>query len=327
MRFISYILLTVLLGACGSVPRDPTAAPIDNNLYTAELHACGKVNVGLVTCNFTSTEDLSQKALELPLFNKGEYQIKSTKCNYSVNKSFEGNQILKLTFAELMANRLPDQAICDFDIKVFISGMDRGFRGILSLVNSDRPLADVEFWTGSKLASFKGAGEMQMRAGSNPEQFFKYLTDKPGTLVWFGCDVDGEKDYQSNPVLRLDEVFFGGLIPEKSCILETGFIPANGDPAQVFTVNIQIFTRQIVQLPDPKLEYNGKRLKVSADPVVAMIAINDTYKIKHGDGVKTLSRKVEKDEVVWVRIASANGRYNLYKVLNGEIIWTSLIRY
>lgn len=327
MRYIFYTVVILILAGCGTIPKDNTAAPIKNNLYTAEFTACGRSNVGLVTCNFNSEEDLEAKFLQVPLYGDGEFQIKSTKCNYFVNARYSGNTFFKASFATLMKDKLPDQAVCDFDIKVFMDGMDQGYRGILSLVHSDRPLANVEYWAGSALASFKGVGEIQLRAGTNTDQYLKYLTTKPGTLVWFGCDMDGQKDYDSNPQLALSEVFLGGLIDSKSCILETGFIPTDGSPAEVFTINIQIFTKAIVRLADPKLKYDGEKLKVIAEPVVALIAIGDDYKLQSGTKEQKHSAKVSKDQIVWVRLATANGRYSLYQVLNGEIIWTSLIKY
>lgn len=326
MKYILYSLI-FLLTACGSLPKDTSPAPIDNNFYTVEMASCGQRNTGLLGCAYETTNDLTKLYLEIPLFHKGEYLITSNKCNYNSNQIYTKTQTLKLTFAQLLANKSPDQPVCDFDVKVFIEGLDRGFRGIFILSEIDGYIpATVEYWSGQKLAAFSGVGGVQLRAGSDKSQYLKFITDKPGTLVWFGCDIEGEKEYESNPQLSLSEVFSGGLIADKSCILEAGFKPHNGK-SELFTFNIQIFNNNLVQLSDPYLSYNNGKLEVVAEPAVALISINSYHKLMKGNKIKKLKRSVPQDKEVWVRIATANGRYNLYKVLNGEIIWKSLIRY
>jgi hypothetical protein len=330
MKAILHLALILLFG-CGSIPKDLTPAPIDNNLFTAEMAACGRRDIGLLGCNFDKTSDLKNLFFEIPLIRKGEYIITSKKCNFNENKTYSRTEILKISFADLLAGKPEDENVCNFDVKIFIDGLDKGFRGIFSLVDKSKfKPATVEFWSGRNLASFQGVGGAQLRAGISKDHYLKFITETPGTIVWFGCDTDGEKKYKSNPTLSLHELFIGALIEAKSCIIEAGLIPDDiKKKPEIFTFNIQIFSALIVQLPDPtlKLKHNGRFLKVEADAAVAVIIINNKYKILTGTNAKAFTTRVVQGKEVWVRISTANGRTNLYKILNGEIIWKSLIRY
>ena len=330
MKTILHLALILLFG-CGSIPKDLTPAPIDNNLFTAEMAACGRRDVGLLGCNFDKTSILEDLFLEIPLIREGEYIITSKKCNFNENKTYSRTEILKISFADLLAGKPENQNVCDFDVKIFINGLDKGSRGIFSLIDQGKfKAASGEFWSGQSLASFQGVGGVQLRAGISKDYHLKFRTETPGTIVWFGCDTDGEKKYKFNPTLFLHELFVGALIQTKSCILEVGLIPDDTKKKpEIFTFNIQIFSQLIVQLPDPtlKLKHNGRFLKVQADAAVAVIVINGKYKVLTGAEAKVFTTRVTSGKEVWVRISTANGRTNLYKILNGEIIWKSLIRY
>lgn len=326
MKLIGYLFLALIV-ACGSIPRDNTPPPIDNNLYTVEMAACGQRDTGVLGCNFSTKEDLGKKSLEIPLFHKGEYVVTSKLCNFNTNKRYSKAQTLEFTFQELLAGKPADKYVCDFDIKVFVDGLDKGFRGIFSLTdNTDLGSATASFWSGTKRATFVGVGGLQIRAGSNKDKHLQFVAPKAGTIVWAGCDKNGEKRYDLDPTISLEELFTDELGVTKSCILEVGLIPVSGQ-AEVFTFNIQVFSKDIVQLSDPSLEWDGEKLTVTAEPAVAFLSIDSYYKLKRGDKMKSISRSVSKDKEVWVRIATANGRYNLYKVLNGVNTWNSLILY
>lgn len=319
-------LLTLLffLAACGTIPQDKTPAPMDNNFYTAEISACGKTNLGLLGCNYNSTTDLEQR-LEVPIFAAGEIQVKSDNCNYLTNEQNSDKDIFSASFKDLLQNKPPEVNVCDFDIKVFINGMDRGFHGIFSLVDLD----DFEPAKGTLLSeSFVGFGQAQVQEGNTKSLGIKFLNPNPGTIVWESCSHRSEREYFKDPVVLFSDLAGPLTTKEDSCIATIGIIPDDPTkPKQIFTFNFQVFTNKIVPLSDPELEFKDNKLKITSEKLTAAISTNHKTKIFGGDKLKKLTSKADQDEVITLRIATSNGRYNLYKVKNGEIIWKPLIVY
>lgn len=323
MRFIYLaILILLLFTGCQSIPQDPTPAPIKNNLLTLEMSSCGQTQVGLIGCFY---KDDLKPTLTIPLWEKGEYQIKSDRCNFFENKRYMSQQDLVISYETLLANKPQFENTCLYNIKVFIQGFDFGFEGFFLLTDIDtfKPAA---FSFGKE--SFDGHAGLQTREGAEVLDSFKFERPYSGTLVWEGCNVSGEVAFNKNAKLDFKTIFPGYITTKDSCILTLGVIPDDENlPRELAEIHFNIFDKSVVPLNDPTITYKNEKLKVVADKLVAGIVIDKDVSIEHGNKEKSFSSSVKKDQEVFVRLLTSNGRYLLLKVKNGEVLWKTLYRF
>lgn len=329
MRYLFFILFCFMFYGCGSIPKDLSPAPIDNNLFTAELEGCYGKNLGLSGCYYSTKEDLNKKFLSLNLLHKGEYEIKSSKCSFNKVERYSGSKTIQFSVEELIAFKPADQLSCVFDVKIFVDGLDRGFRGMFILINKeDFKTASASFVYGNTGYSFTDMGFLQIREGSQTAGYLKFKSTGSGEIIWAGCELVGEKKFKLNPEISLKEIFDKEITVKKSCILEVGIL--HDDPSkesEVFTFNIQVFSKSIVSLADPVITKDKNKITITADPVVAVASIDNKYRFNHSTKNAVFKfRKVVDGENI-LRLVTSNGRHNLYKILNGKVVWKPLIIY
>ena len=316
--WILYAILGLMLSGCGSIPQDNTPAPIDNNLYTLELASCDKRDVGLMTCSYRESQDLSSRFLEIPLFHEGEFQINSTRCGFERTFRYSDQSTARFSYEELLAGMPSNQSTCTFDVKLFVDDLDRGFRGLFTLTDmEDFQEAEATFLD----RVFTGTGHYQTRTNYQGLDFFTFYADYSGTIFGEGCNIDFEFHFTDNPKVKFNEA-----IASHSCILRIGLIPDDPNlPVEFFTFSYQAFSTDVARLAQPVLEWDGKRLRVTGDSLVAVIAIDNEYKVFKGRSNKRLRERVS--GAVWVRMATSNGRFDLYRVDEGEVTWNTSIRW
>jgi hypothetical protein len=317
---ILLFLLCVVAG-CGSIPQDSTPAPIDYNQYSLELDSCGKRDVGLLGCYYDPSN--IKGSLWVPMGHKGEIQISSNRCNFFLNKRFTVNEKLSYEYSQLLANADKAENSCLFDIKVFVDGMDKGLRGQFLLQKKE--FASTNFtWMKQE---FLGLGQFQIKEGSSIRSALVFKADEPGFIFWKGCELEGDKRFEKNPELFINEILEGYLVIEKSCVLTVGIVPDNKDaPVMLNKINIQIFGKPLVSMVDPTFKYKKGKLYVTADRMTAIMKLGEKYYVKKGTRIKKAKIKVKKDEAIYIGIGTSNGRYSLYKVKNGVVIWKNFIR-
>lgn len=309
------ILSFILIVGCQTIPQDTTPAPINHNKMTLELQSCDKQEVGLLGCFF---DDTQAGKLIIPLWSKGEYQIQSDRCRFFENKKFEKTTKLTLDYKTLLANRPEEEGSCLFNIKVFIDKFDNGFEGFFLLSKGDMKLISFDF----EKKSYLGYAGLQLKEGMDIQSSFNFKTDKPGTLIFEGCNHDGELKYEKDPSVAFKDIISGVLIPKDSCILTVGIVPDDVNfPVEYGKIHINIYEKTTVSLPQPNLEYRNEKLTVKADKLVAAITINDDLSIEKGNGNKKFSSKIKENEEAIIRLFTSNGRFMLLKVKNGEILW------
>ena len=322
--FLLSLMLFALMG-CGTIPQDPTTPPMDGNLMTLEMASCNKRDVGLLGCD----TDVEAGVLEIPVVYGGEIQIKSDNCNFFENKKYGGTQVLTYTHKDLVANRPVTEKSCIYDIKVFVSGYDKGLRGEFFL--SDKEFGSPKYSIFSE--QFEGLGWIQVKEGTDLVNDIRFEVAGPGQIFWECAGKKGEKRYQSNPKVSFEEIFKGYIFEKDSCYLNLGIIP--DDPKKevmMAKIAINIFDKSITSLAQPEFEFKkgitgNYTLKVIADPMVAGIQIKNKFKVTKGSGPKTLKTRVNEDEEVLVRLITAGGRFMLLKVKNGEVLWKNYIKY
>lgn len=320
-NFLLLILLT-MFAACGSVPQDHTMPPIDGNLYTLELASCGKRDVGLLGCAIEANG-----SLELIAIHKGEYQIKSNRCNFFENKKYSEDGKIAFSYEKLTANKPASEKNCLYDVMLFVDGLDKGFRGQFLLVEKEFKFANFEFLN----QKFNGIGQIQIKEGSEMLQSLKFEAATPGTIFWEGCKKSGEKNYKSNPEIAFKEIISDYLTEGSTCILTIGLMPNDLDKEVEYAkFHISVFDKSIVSLAEPQVSEKQRFGKwyatVRADALVAAIAVGDNWKITKGTKEKKFTSRIQSDEY-YVRVATANGRYMLLKVKDGGIVWKNYIHY
>jgi hypothetical protein len=310
-----FIVLMLLMFGCRSIPYDSSPAPINHNKMTLELHACNKQEVGLNGCFY---KDSLTETLEVPLWGKGEYQIKSERCNFFENKRYENSQRLELSFETLLSEKPEEESTCLYNIKVFIDGFDNGFEGFFLLSKGD--LKPLEFQFQDK--EYLGYAGVQIKEGNVVQGRIRIKAETSGIVVWEGCQAKGQRRYQQNPEINFQEIIAGTPVPAASCVLSMGIIPDKESiPVEYGKIHINIFEKVIQSLPQPSLSYKNKRLTVVADKVVAILSIGNSWAFRKGNKIKKFTAKVNQGEEVNVRIATSNGRYMLLKVKNGKVLW------
>jgi hypothetical protein len=307
-------LLLLLLVSCRT-PYDTSPAPINHNLMTQELSSCDQREVGLLGCFY----DIKKNGiLSVPLWHRGEWQIKSERCRYIANKRYEGTQKLEISYEELLAGKPDTDDTCLYNVKVFIDGFDNGFEGFFLLSKGDIKAAEFSFMG----RSFTGYAGLQIRESVLVPDRLSFVASTPGEIVWEGCQLKGDRRYEKDPQINFQEVIGGSPIPAASCVLTVGLIPDNESlPVELAKVQINIYEKTVVPLPQPALEYEHGELKVTSDKLTAAIGINDKFSIQKGNGKKVLKADVPVDEEVDVRIATSNGRFMLLRVKNGVVLW------
>jgi hypothetical protein len=327
MKTFFVLLLCLFITACGSFPRDTSPAPFDNNFFTTEIEGCHGKNLGLAGCHYTLSEDLSTKFLKLNLFHKGEYEITSSQCSYQKVSAYAGAQILKISLKDLLANKPSDKLSCLFDVKIFVDGLDRGFRGMFIAVNQeDLNLASASIVYNSKLYEFHGMGFAQIRESSQFDGAINFKTESPGEIFWFGCELNGEKTFINNAQINFSEIFNQGYSKEKSCILEVGIVYEDSSKTpEIFTFNLSFFGKNLLQLSEPVISYKSKKTTVRVDSITAVIALDENYVFNKNQ--KSVFSFKTKKKTSCLRVITSNGRFNLYRIYEGKIIWKPLVIY
>lgn len=327
MKTVFVLFFCIFITACGSFPRDTSPAPFDNNFFTAEIEGCHGKNLGLAGCHYNELEDLSQKFLKINLFHQGEYEITSTKCSYQKTAIYTQNQILKVSLEDLLANKPSDELSCIFDIKIFVDGLDRGFRGMFVVVDQeDLNLASASIFYDLKEHVFIGMGSIQIRENSQFKSSIKFKSDNPGEIFWFGCELNGEKTFKTNPEINFQEIFNQSFAKEKSCILEVGIVYEDSHKTpEIFSFNIQFFGSKLLPLADPQISYTSRRTIIQTESVVAIASLNSEYLFNRNNRNSFSFRNRSKTSCL--RIITSNGRYNLYQITEGKITWKPLIVY
>lgn len=313
MKYLIALFLLVIIGC--TTPQDMTPPPINHNKMTLEMAACDKQEVGLLGCFYN--QDLS-KNLRIPLWYKGEYQIRSERCNFFENSRYENSEELEFTYEKLIANKPENEKTCLFNIKVFIDKFDNGFQGFFLL--SEGNIKALEFNLSNQ--NYLGYAGIQIKEGQTLLPNIAIKAKTKGLVFWEGCKVRGEKKYQSDPTINISEIIGDIAFPLDTCILTIGLIPSDVQlPVELAKIHINIFEKVIVTLPQPSLEYKNEKLKVNADKIVAAIGIGNSLSVEYGNRKKSYKRNVKENEEVDVRIMTSNGRFMLLKVKNGEILW------
>lgn len=314
MKCLIALLLLFMIG-CQNLPVDNTPAPIKHNKMTLEMQSCNKHEVGLLGCFYDETKAGN---LTIPLWTNGEYQIQSERCSYLENKRYEGTQKLALSYQELLKNAPESEKSCLFNVKVFVDKFDNGFEGFFLLEKGEYKQLTFTF----KNKMYDGYAGLQLKEGSEVLNTLEIKAETPGLIFWEGCNNNGEKTYEKNPSIKIDEVISGVLIPASSCVLTIGLMPNDGDlPVELGKVHLNVFEKTVVNLSQPDLEFKKGKLTVRAEKAISGISIGDKLSIETGKSQKKFKAEVGYGKKVIVRLFTANGRFMLLETEDGEVLW------
>lgn len=325
LKNIITIIFLMLLTSCGGVFQDKSPAPIDHNMKTLEMTSCGKTDVGLLGCFYDQTKE---GTLEIPLWYKGEYQVRSDRCSYSLNQRFEGNTKLVLFYQDLLKDAPNTENECTYTINVFIDGFDYGFRGQFTLIKGDYKQPVFEFMN----RNFVGYAGIQIREGASMTgQKLKFKADSPGVIYLDGCGISKNFPYKKDPEFLFSEIMDGYLTSAVSCILTVSLLPDDISlEGELGMITINVFDKPVIDLANPAIEYSGEKLKVTFnDKVYAAIGVKDKFVVRRNFKKleEVISVDARPDDSIYVRMATSNGRYKLLKIKNGVIVWSNLVKF
>jgi uncharacterized protein YceK len=314
------LLFTILLYGCGSVPKDKTPAPFDNNLYTQELQSCDKTDVGLLTCTYKQD---AIGELVIPTLFSGEYDIRSSRCAFGKSGRFEKSQPIKITYKELLQFKPSTQTTCIFDVKVFMDKMDRGMRAIFLLSDMEEfePLS-VTF-LGQDYDD--GTGYHQLRRNHSRELEFVIRTQVPGTVIMEGCGIYDEFDINFIKAVPIKQA----ISPERTgCVLRFGLVPFDdSEPLRLHTFLYENFSTDIIRLAGPNVDIRRGYYRITMAREVAFAAMGGVNKVFKGTRVKKLKVKYVQGREYILRMGTANGRYAIYGIKDGVVTWKTSIKY
>lgn len=325
MKSFLILGMMLILASCGQLPVDQTKPPIESNMYTVEMEACNKRGYGLLGCAYRENEDLSNKYLTIPINHKGEYIIRSNRCGINIDRRYSNQAEIKISFAELLGNRY-NQTECLYDVKIFVDGFDKGFKGIFRLFNLEEfEPAKIVF----REAEFMGTASYQLRTGLNPATPFIFPVTESGTFILEGCDKNMEFPYSESPSLLISE-----LLPEaeiKTCKFTGALIPDDSlKPVKIFSIMVSRFDREAIPLQLPAIRHYRKgRIEIEVEGSVAVIQAGKERKVFNCSSFKSCSpnkiRKIkikyEENVTYWIRYYTKIGRAMIVAYRNGEFVW------
>lgn len=321
MKLLFNLIFSIFLVSCGNLPVDTVPSPIDNNLYQVEMESCKKA-VGLLGCTYDADTDLSQKYLVIPVAYSGEYLVRSTRCSFNQNRRFQGVNEIKIPYSELLLNR-GEEPECLYDVKIFVDGFEKGFKGIFRLV-------DLEEFKPAK-ASFlgrEGVGTLSVQirtADVSPTLPIVFEDKTPGTLIAQGCTKSIEFKYEKNPELRLEDLIDPSKV--KTCNYTIALF-AEGK-AEIFSLMISQYDKKTTPLLLPVISHGRWFMKINVEGSVAVIQAGNkrkvfncgTFRSCQPNGLRSVKVRYYKDITYWIRYYTKAGRAMVVAYRNGEFIW------
>lgn len=321
-KLIIAVAITLMVIGC-TTTQDKSPAPIDHGMRTLELISCDQGEVGLLGCFFNEEK---KGTLLIPVYGEGEYVATSNECGIAINESYgKDDRYIKLSYSRLLENRPDELRVCNYDLKVFPDGFDKGFRGNFLLYKKKYKSLEFSY----KGDVHNGLGATQVREGNITDHLIKFpQLQTPGVVFWEGCDLDDEISYEKTPSISLKDVLRSSYLTEgDSCILTIGVLPNDLEkPVEFGKFQINIYGKPVVPLAVPDISYREGKLKIKFDKIVAAYAVNDRRKVLKKNSSRTFRREADKNEIVWLRWVTSNGRGDKVGIKNGEVVWTSYLR-
>lgn len=311
------LVLLAILTSCGQLPVDTTPAPINNNQYNLEMVYGEKRDVGLLGAELDFKEINQTEYFSVPLTHKGMIEITSKRCLYSKTSQFsKKNNEAKFYFKDLLANVPDTEFACIFNIYMRIAGMDKGFQGqFYALKKSEFEGLEITILK----RKFKSVAWYQFSNATSENLPITIYAKKPGVLLIAGCGV--EKEIELNKDNLTQTFTFGELFPTKeSCVFTFATDYIDGTQ-EIIEANLKVFSKDVLEIPDPIITLKGKKIEVVSVPPVAFISVNNRW--IRNDHLTTRYRQ----EFNWIRLITANGRIKLLQAKGEEIVWKPSIKY
>lgn len=302
MRYPLVILSFVLSGCAGHIRPDPVMPAIQANYPTAEFSACEKHWNGLGICSLEKGARLDSLNVEIQGYYQGTIRVYSAACQIDDVFRYRDNQRVRYT--------IPGAADTNCLIGFTVS-----------------PEYPDESESGVVIHSFRGYIWIGVDAAENIHQNFtsKYVEDGDAEIAvvvpeagayevaFRGCGMDfGPTMVDSvNGVVRLSLKQLGADDGIQKCVAQGG-IRKDGFLNYVSWM-IFSYDKKFVPLATPSVVLTSKKFDISADSVVAVVALDDEYVIgNHG------KFRADRSQSHVVRVLTTGGR-SLYGVWKPEI--------
>ena len=300
MRLLRAALLLLALNGigsgCGHLRPDPSPAAIDSNFPSAEGTCNGQRFLGLGFCVLRPGESAN---LTFQGYYQGTIRIDSDRCQITKSVDYENSAPIALTVN-------PDDS-CVIDFVVSPQYPHPGTNGVSSLKGRVyvKRLADAD----QTYETFVD----KIPVGA--DQMISIPSEVPAKLVVSGCGAH-VLDPARAPVASAIQFHLSEVTLDRpDCLLEGAIIA--GNVVHRFGWQVWTYSKDFSPLPEPTIDLEGKKLSVTGDPTVSIIALDEAFVINRkasftlGDGPHLL------------RLMTVKGRVLLGVWDGKEFMWTN----
>ena len=276
MRFFTVLFVVLALVGCGGqkLHQDPVwPVPFDAEYPTAEVQACGVLHdLGHALCSIERGQPYDQVKFGVYVYYKGTVKVASRDCGLDEEYTYDqtgvlpisipGNATKSCNITVTVQPKFPNEE--SSGIKIYsLKGMlfirvvektNKNWKGFAEKVSGQNFSATINMWVG------KQDTDVEMNVAGCGSSLKKVL--KP---------VDGYVELELEEALPADM----GL---RTCTLE-GYVRSKVFKDLLFNILVSKYDERTVPLPIPVAKIDGKKITITGDSAVSVVALNEKYEI------------------------------------------------
>lgn len=286
-------------------PDTEKLSAIGGGYPTAEFTACGGLWHGVGICVVEEGSDLEDIDFAIQGYYAGSVRIDSGQCGITDTRIYRDNQQIK----NILHGEATRSCVLTFTVSPEYPGQKNSeivtssFRGHLRL----KVIPKGQY---IKSAVFR-----------IPETFHKTWSfgvgeEGPVEVYFEGCGISYHKQFTPGANHRvsvpLEDLFSGTA---RTCVLE-GVVRSKKYKDLLLTAIVAVYSDAFNLVPLPLIEYKNQRLKVVADPAVAVLSVGSEYVLDNQHSFKVSRKSI-------IRMLTVKGRSNLgiFDPATGSVEW------
>lgn len=300
MKIFAVLLLVLAVVGCGkgNLRQDPVwPVPFDAEYPTAEIQACGMVHdLGHALCAVERGQPYNQVKLGVYVYYKGTVKVASRDCDLDEEFTYDQTGVLPINIpggagknCNITVTVQPKFPKEENGVKIHsLKGMlfirvlektNKNWKGFAEKIAGKNFSATITMWVG------KQDSDVEVNVGGCGSAGYKAVA-RP---------VDGFVEFEVEDVLPAD-------MPLKTCTME-GYVRSKVFKDFLFNVLISKYDERMTPLPIPAVKIDGKKIIITADSAVSVIAVNDKYELSN-----EVKLDWKADQVNTVRLLTVSGR-------------------
>lgn len=297
MKFFILVLLSIITISCGSVVDDPSIPIVDANYPSLEIIAKDKVFNGLAYFEIEEDKKFSDLGIAVQGYYQGEIRIFSEACDVNETRVYKDSQKINLNYSFNV------DELCVFSV---VMGVDYPKRG----TTVTHP------FKGTFVVAPKKATESEIIIEKIPTGISKKISfsfDEDATVYFRGCNSDQEAFFPSHNG-KVEITITDYIIPTgfETCAPQLAVIGESRKKR--VRLLLAFHSPKIVPLGIPLVEFDKKKLKITAQGIVAVVSVGEEYKLKNKANLKYQIGDI-------IRIMTVKGRLQIGIVKEGFIEW------